>query len=128
MSNHADSGLPPNLVRARKAELEVARLLREAGFQIVAQNLRLGYLELDIVARRGELIVVVEVRARSRDAWTTGFGSITQAKRRRVRQAAERLWRRRYKNDPSAKRLRIDAAAVLFDGDDLRVHYSIAAF
>ena len=106
----------------------VAYLTRE-GASIVATNLRVGRLELDIVAREGPLIVVVEVRARGPGAWTRGFGSLSGEKRARVRRAAERLWQRRYKNDPSAERLRIDCASVVFsDAGEAVVEYVKAAF
>jgi putative endonuclease len=103
-------------------------LLRSSGFSIVAKNLRLGALELDIVARRGDLVVVVEVRARDVRGWTTGFGSLGNAKRLRIRRAAERLWQRRYRGDTTVRRLRIDAAAVLFSPEGVRVHYAKGAF
>lgn len=118
----------PRHLLGRRAEQLVCRYLAERGYDIVASNLRLGYLELDIVARRGELIIVVEVRARAPGSWTTGFGSILPAKRRRVRWAAERLWRLRYARDRSAQRLRIDAAAVYFEHGEERVVYSPGAF
>lgn len=95
-----------------RAELAVARYLEEQGFELVALNLRLGHDELDVVARREALVVVVEVRFRSPNAWTTGFGSILPEKRRRLQRAARRLWRARYARDPTVTRLRIDAAAV----------------
>jgi putative endonuclease len=114
--------------RGRRAEAAVAQLLARSGFDIVATNLRLGYLELDVVARRADLVVVVEVRARGSGALTTGFGSIDHAKRRHVRQAADRLWRRRYRHDSSVTRLRIDAAAVVFDGAEVTIHYCSGAF
>lgn len=112
----------------RRAERVVAQLLIDAGYRIVASNLRLGYLEIDLVARKADLVVVVEVRARTRGGFTTGFGSIGARKRQRVRLAAERLWRRRYRFDTSVTRLRIDAAAVEFDGSDVKVHYRKGAF
>ena len=112
----------------RAAEEAVATWLRERGFQVVATNLRLGHYELDIVARDGPLIVVVEVRARGPTAWTSGFGSLSAAKRRRTRLAGERLWQRRYKNDPSAERLRFDAASVRWVNGVLEVEYAAAAF
>lgn len=103
--------------------------LEARGAQIVAQNLRLGYLELDVVARWGEVIAVVEVRTRGRRAWTHGFGSIDHKKRERVRRAGERLWQRRYRHDPTVTRLRYDAASVRFDADGAgSVEYVIAAF
>ena len=114
--------------RGSRAESAVVEHLEKAGFAIVARNLRLGHLELDIVARRSELIVVVEVRTRGDGAWTTGFGSLTRLKRQRIRRAGQRLWRQRYKNDPSAERLRFDAASVRFAGDQADVDYVVAAF
>ena len=115
--------------RARVAEAAVAVYLEQRGFSLVAQNLRLGPLELDIVARLGPLIVVVEVRTRGPGAWTTAFGSIDSGKRRRIRRAGERLWQRRYRNDSSVERMRFDAASVSFDENgDARVEYVEAAF
>jgi putative endonuclease len=115
--------------RARSAVAAVAAHLEQHGFAVVAQNLRLGRLELDVVARRGPLIVVVEVRTRGAGAWTTAFGSIDSAKRRRIRRAGERLWQRRYKNDASVERMRFDAASVTFDeAGNAHVEYAEAAF
>ncbi len=110
------------------AERVVAAYLEEKGFAIVAHNLRVGRDELDVVARCEDLIVVVEVRTRSSSSWTTSFGSILPEKRRRVRRAARRLWSTRYARDPTARRLRIDAAAVVYDGPRPKIIYSAAAF
>lgn len=91
-------------------------------------NLRLQYLEVDVVARQGELVVVVEVRSRGAGAWTSGFGSIDWRKRQRIRLAGQRLWERRYRHDPSVNRMRFDAASVEFDGDAATIEYVPAAF
>jgi len=106
----------------------VSHFLQARGFEIVARNLRLGALELDIVARQGDLIAVVEVRTRSTSSWTTAHGSILPRKRARLRRAAQRLWRTRYRYDPSVTRLRIDAAAVSFEPGGVVVDYCAAAF
>ncbi len=113
---------------ARRAEECVEHYLRTRGFEIVATNLRLGHLEIDIVARRRELVLVVEVRTRSSRSWTTPHGSVLGPKRRRLRRAAARLWKERYCRDSTVQRLRIDVAAVHFDGDQVRIDYSAAAF
>jgi putative endonuclease len=102
--------------------------LSERGFQIVATNLRLSYLEIDVVARRGDLVVVVEVRSRSSSAWTSGFGSIDGKKRYRIRLAGMRLWQRRYQSDMSVRRLRFDAASVVFGPRGPEIEYVEAAF
>lgn len=106
----------------------MAQYLERAGFSIEGRNVRLGRLELDIVARRAALIVVVEVRTRGAGAWTTGLGSLSMAKRERIRRAGQRLWRDRYKADPSVERLRFDAASVRFDGAEASIDYVVAAF
>ncbi len=116
---HAHGGL---------AERAVVEHLERAGASIVATNLRVGKLELDVVAREGSVIVVVEVRTRGAGAWTSGFGSIDSVKRQRIRRAGERLWQRRYKHDPSVERLRFDAASVSFDQGRAHVEYVKAAF
>lgn len=102
--------------------------MSERGFQIVATNLRLSYLEIDVVARLGDLVVVVEVRSRSSGAWTSGFGSIDGLKRYRIRLAGQRLWQRRYQRDPSVNRLRYDAASVVFGPNGPQIEYVEAAF
>ena len=94
----------------------------------MATNLRLQYLELDVVARLGDLVVVVEVRERAPSSWTSGFGSIDGRKRYRVRLAGQRLWQRRYRNDASVNRLRFDAASVQFGPEGPQIEYVEAAF
>jgi len=111
-----------------RAEIAVAEFLTSQGIEIVGRNVRLGRLELDIVAREGRVIVVVEVRERGASSWTTGFGSIDAKKRLRIRRAAERLWQRRYKADGTVDRVRIDAASVTYDGERAIVDYVKAAF
>lgn len=110
------------------AERAVTEYLSARGFDIVATNLKLGRLELDVIARHDRLVVVVEVRTRGSGAWTTGLSSIDVKKRQRVRRAGERLWRDRYRNDASVDRMRFDAASVTFDDGVPVVEYVVAAF
>jgi len=114
--------------RGVRAEALVAEWLEQQGYEIVATNLRLGALELDVVARKGPLVAVVEVRTRGPTALTTGIGSVTPRKRERIRRAGERLWQRRYRRDRSVERLRFDVASVELDADPPRIEYVVAAF
>jgi putative endonuclease len=109
--------------RGRRAELAVADYLVAHGFAVIGQNVRLGPLELDLVARRGRLVVVVEVRTRGHRAFEGPFESITSAKRARLIRAVERLWRERLAAMQAVERVRIDAAAVSFEGGQTRVEY-----
>jgi putative endonuclease len=114
--------------RGREAEDLIAKWLPSQGMCIVARNLRLGYLELDIVAREDKVIVVVEVRRRDAGSWTSGLSSINETKRMRIRRAGKRLWDRRYRHDASAERMRFDVASVSFSGEVPTIEYVRGAF
>lgn len=116
------------LGRAAEAEAAVAKYLERLGYTVVGCNVRLGRLELDIVAQQGRTVVVVEVRTRSEHSLTTAFGSIDHAKRERTRRAGERLWRERYRDDPGVDHLRFDAASVTFEQGAPQVSYCRGAF
>jgi putative endonuclease len=89
--------------------------LEQRGVAILATNVRVGRLELDIVAKDGDTVIVVEVRTRGATAWQTGLESIARTKAKRVRTAGERLWRQRFLRDPTVNRMRFDVAVVTFD-------------
>jgi len=111
----------------RRAELAVADYLVASGFVLLARNVRVGKLELDLVARSGPLVVVVEVRTRGPGAFERPFESIGPDKRRRIVRAVERLWERRLKAMKDVMRVRIDVAAVTFEGQKTRVEYVTGA-
>ena len=69
--------------------------MQAAGFSIVARNFRCRAGELDIVARRGEMLVIAEVRLRSHADYGGAAASITHEKRRRIVRAARFLLRTR---------------------------------
>lgn len=102
------------LRRGRAAERVVVELLLAKGYEILGTNVRLGALELDVVARQGPLVVVVEVRTRGRGAYESAFASVSAAKRRHLRDATERLWRT-LSVDRTIERVRIDVASVDLD-------------
>jgi putative endonuclease len=94
---------------------------------ILAQNLRLGRLELDIVAQRGPVVCVVEVRTRGRGSFLPALASISPMKRAHLLLAAERLWQDRFAEAKGIERVRIDVAAVYLDGGAPRVEYFAGA-
>jgi len=114
--------------RGRAAEQAVADYLEAAGLRVLATNLRIARFEIDIVARDGDTVVVVEVRTRGGRSFQTGFESVAGKKARRVRMAGERLWRQRYERDPSVNRMRFDVAVVTFtEAGETVIEYSRAA-
>jgi putative endonuclease len=111
------------LESGRRAELAVADYLFALGHRIVGRNVRVGRLELDIVARKGPLLAVVEVRTRGPGAFVGAFASVGGAKRARLRRAVEELWRTRAIALSDVERVRIDVAAVTFTCGSTHVEY-----
>ena len=100
---------------ARRGEELVAALLEQRGFAICGRNVRVGRLELDVIARRGSLIVVCEVRSRRSARPVFPAETIGYKKLSRVRRATA-IWLRQQKL--GRVHARIDAAAVVFDGPE----------
>jgi putative endonuclease len=107
----------------RRAELAVVDYLFVRGFTLLGRNVRFGPLELDIVARKGSLIAVVEVRTRGQTSRQGPFESVGVTKRARLRKAVDRLWRERLASMKEVERVRIDVAAVAFERGATSVDY-----
>ena len=101
----------------------MARLLESRGFTILFRNLRLGMLELDLVAQREDLVVVVEVRSRGAGSFQRPLESVTPAKRATLLRAVERLWRERLAAMSAVERVRIDVAGVTPGETGLSIEY-----
>jgi putative endonuclease len=107
-----------------RAEAAACAYLEGAGYRILWRNLRLGALELDVVAQREDLVAIVEVRTRGRTALQGALESVQGMKRRRLLLAADRLFRQRLAKDVTVVRVRIDIIAVREeDGGELRVEH-----
>lgn len=109
----------------RDAEALVAKRLEDQGFTILGRNVRVGRLELDIIARRASIVVVCEVRARAHARFLEPVATIDRAKVERVRRAAaEWLTTANLRG----VYVRFDAASVVFDRDPPRMEYYEDAF
>ena len=124
----AESGMEARR-RGARAEQAVVAHLAAAGVEILATNLRIGRFEIDVLAREGPVVSVVEVRTRGPGARVRALDSVDIGKRRRVRRAGEELWRSRFSRDARVDRMRFDVAAVdLLPGGDTRIEVVKAAF
>ncbi|AKF07064.1 Hypothetical protein DB32_004213 [Sandaracinus amylolyticus] len=108
-----------------EAEALVAAKLASQGFAILGRNVRVGRLELDVIARRGSMIVVCEVRARSSARIAEPVESIDRAKIARIRRATAQWLTTAGLGGVS---VRFDAASVVFDQDPPRIEYYEEAF
>lgn len=120
--------LPPEARRAQgdAAEERACRHLDRSGFTIAERNYRTKAGEIDIVARKGDVLVFVEVRSREIPDFGTPEDSITPAKRRRIVAAARQYLS---KVPPSSWReARFDVIAIEGSGEAAVLTHFPAAF
>ncbi|MBR5821206.1 MAG: YraN family protein [Alistipes sp.] len=96
----------------RLGEEAVVRFLRGAGYEICARNWRSGAYELDIVARRHEVLHLIEVKTRQAGALTTPEEALTPTKIRSLHRAA-RLYVGTYARRYEGYEWQFDLASVL---------------
>lgn len=94
--------------RGRWSEYRAALSLLFKGYRIVALRYKTRAGEVDIIARRGDLVIFVEVKAR-RDL-RTGVDAVGQAAERRIANAADHWLRRQ--SDATRLSLRHDIIVV----------------
>lgn len=101
--------------RARQAlgqwgEDLAARRLTEAGLAILDRNWHCDQGEIDIVARSGDVLVVVEVKTRTTERYGSPADAVTPAKADRLRRLTGR-WLAEHTLSP--REVRIDVVSVL---------------
>ena len=104
--------------RGRAGEDLAVAYLRLAGLRPVGRNVRLGGVEVDVVADDGATRVLVEVRLRTRGDFGGAAATVDRRKRDRLARAALSL------EQQGRSRIRVDVVAVDLDADGARLtHY-----
>jgi putative endonuclease len=110
----------------RRGEDLAHRYLRSAGYMVVARNYRPGPdSEIDIVARRGELMVFVEVKTRTSAAFGSPERAIDLEKEKNIVRAARSFATRA---GMEWNRVRFDTIAVVLTRPPSIVHQMDAFF
>lgn len=108
------------------AEDAAVAALASADLQILLRNWRRRTGELDIVARERDVLVIVEVRLRTRDDYGSAAASVDFAKRRRIIRTAQQL----LQQQPALARLRVrfDVIAARPTGSSFELQWIRHAF
>jgi putative endonuclease len=72
----------------RQAEKAARTYLEMRGFEVLEQNWRVPRHEIDIIARKNDVVHFIEVKYRYNDDQGSGFDAITASKLKHMRQAA----------------------------------------
>jgi putative endonuclease len=101
---------PSNKPLGDRGEQLAAQHLERAGWTVLHRNYRLGHREVDLVARRGEVVAFVEVKTRAGLGYGHPLEAITAKKRGEVQRVAA-AWVERHGTPGDV--YRFDAVAVL---------------
>lgn len=89
-------------LRGRRAERLAAGWLRLKGYRIVARNFRVPAGEIDLIARKGRLLAMIEVKTRA--DFASAGESLGGRQHRRIARAAEAFLQQRPALAPFAVR------------------------
>lgn len=122
----------PRHVFGQTSEARAEQFLRKKGYRILERNLRTTLGELDLVAEDAEVVVFVEVKARTTEAFGGALLAVDHRKRAKlVKLASQYLAQRRWTDRAcrfdivlvqgrSLDGLRVEHLQNAFDADDGR--------
>jgi putative endonuclease len=111
-----DETLPPHLRRGRLGEDAALAAYQATGYELVARNWTSKLGELDLVLRRGHLLVFCEVKTRGGSEFGGPHEAVTWRKRQKLRALAEVFLAAEH-GAPArlAHEVRFDVASVMVD-------------
>lgn len=107
-----------------KGEMLAARFLLDSGFAIREYNWHSGHKEIDLVAQERDVLVFVEVKTRSTDAYGNAEDAVTPDKIRRLILAADAY----IKSKKIDLDIRFDIVTVVGTGDNRKIEHIRDAF
>lgn len=106
------SGMATKDELGRAGEDRAAAYLTDDGYRILSRNWRCAHGEIDIVAVRGETLVVVEVKTRRTEDYGHPFEAIDARKAQRLWRLAM-AWLAAHPDEARGRRLRVDAIGLV---------------
>jgi len=106
----------PHTGRSGESAAEIGYVRR--GFRVLARNWRCGIGELDLVVRRGDLLVICEVKTRRGARFGSGFDAVDARKQRKIRALAE-VFLQQHAFGPVAVRFDVASVRLRADGSAL---------
>jgi putative endonuclease len=107
----------PHLRAGRSGEAQAEKFLKKAGLKIIARNVRVGYDELDLIAKQGDTLIFVEVKTRANENFGRPAAAVNRAKRKKLSRAAIHFLKNRKLRPPY---IRFDVVEVIGDKPEIR--------
>ncbi len=108
-----------------KGETIAANYLKKHGYQIMARNFYTRYGELDIICKKGQALIFVEVKTRRSASYGTPEEAVTPRKIEHLKKAAYIYLEQ---HQEFFKELRFDVIGILMQGDNIKINHINNAF
>ena len=108
----------------REGERRARHHLSRSGYRVLEANYRNQKAEVDLIARRGQTVVFVEVKTRSSDGFGAPQDFVTHKKKRLLIQAARAFMREKGWDSP----VRFDIIAILKKPSSYQLEHIEGAF
>lgn len=108
----------------KKGEDLAVALCKGKGFNIIEQNFRTPFGEIDIIAKDRNIFVFVEVKTRTGDAYGAPFEAVTRHKREKITKVAMSYMKRFKKEVPA----RFDVISISMKNGNPQLEYIQDAF
>ncbi len=114
-----------SLERGKAGEEQAAQFLESNGYQILDRNYNSRVGEIDIIAGRRDVILFVEVKARSSNQFGTGAESVTASKQQKIIKTAGMYLAR---HGRGRERVRFDVIEIDLSSPDSEPQWIQGAF
>ena len=108
----------------KEGEDIAADFLKRKGLIIIKKNYRTIFGEIDIIAKDREVIVFIEVKTRTDNAFAHPFEAVNQKKREKIRKVALCFMKTQKKEFPA----RFDVLSIIRDRGETRIDHIKDAF
>jgi putative endonuclease len=115
-----------NIKSGSKGESIACGLLEKKGYRIIKRNFRFGRGEIDIIAKKDEMLIFVEVKSKSNKEYGEPEYAVTKSKQKQIIKIARAYL---YENNITDIQCRFDVIAISYENySDPKINHIENAF
>jgi putative endonuclease len=119
-------GASRNILLGKDGEARARKYLKKKKYKILEQNYRSRLGEIDIIATCKDVLIFIEVKTRSSDAFGSAIEAVDKKKQRHIIKVAEGFLQERSLGDDI--NIRFDVVGVEFRDNGIRIEHIEDAF
>ena len=120
--------IAPHLKTGMLGEIYASRYLRDNGYEILSANFKTKAGEIDLVARKEDIISFVEVKTRKAGGLYRPAEAVDHDKQSHVRASAKVYMKASHMEDDRSLQLRFDIIEVVVSNNEYKCNHIINAY